>query len=118
MNREIMERALVALEAMQMEARARSCGLKICDDSIEELRSALRGLEPGETDAAPAGMVQTNECTRTAPKRIWLQVGADSYDCNAPFPADVDGITWCAEPVLDCEVEYVRADLAAAEGKR
>lgn len=48
MNREQIERWLAALVAMQMEARARDCGLKICDDAIDELRSALRSLESAE----------------------------------------------------------------------
>jgi len=39
--REDAEKALKALEAMQMEARARNCGLKICDDAIDEIREAL-----------------------------------------------------------------------------
>lgn len=44
----MLERALDALVAMQMEARARNCGLKCCDDSIDEIRAALA--------AAPASM--------------------------------------------------------------
>jgi hypothetical protein len=45
--RDMAGRALDALVAMQMEARARKCGLKCCDDSIDELRAALnREVEP------------------------------------------------------------------------
>lgn len=45
----------------------------------------------------------------TAPKRIYLQI--DDVDCsNEPFPFGEE-ITWCWDSVMDCEVEYVRADL-------
>lgn len=39
--REAATMALDALIAMQMEATARGCGLRVCDDSIEALRAAL-----------------------------------------------------------------------------
>lgn len=49
----------------------------------------------------------------TAPPRIWLQVSDDKADRDAPFPASALGyeITWCQDPVLECEVSYVRRDL-------
>lgn len=49
----------------------------------------------------------------TAPREIWLQISDDRADCGEQFPADVDGITWCQDSVLGCEVRYVRADLSA-----
>jgi len=51
MNRETLQRALEALQLMQMEARARNCGLKICDDAIDEIRVALRSQPQGEPKA-------------------------------------------------------------------
>jgi hypothetical protein len=49
----------------------------------------------------------------TAPKRIWLQIGSDRDHLNEPFPNTLDAeVTWCADPVGDAEVEYVRADFA------
>ena len=41
--REAARMALEALGAMQMEAAARSCGLRICDEAIAALREALGG---------------------------------------------------------------------------
>lgn len=52
----------------------------------------------------------TNECTKTAPERIYLQVSEDANDADRPFPKQ--DVTWCEDSVVDCEVEYVRADLA------
>lgn len=46
---------------------------------------------------------------RTAPDRIWLQVGEDA-DCDAAFPGDE--ATWCRDHIFDSDVEYVRADRA------
>ncbi|MDE1828239.1 MAG: hypothetical protein KGH65_03715 [Candidatus Micrarchaeota archaeon] len=54
----------------------------------------------------------TNKVTRTAPKRIYLQVSDDSDDCNEPFPIPSEDMTWCEDSVLHCEVEYIRVDLA------
>lgn len=48
---------------------------------------------------------------RTAPERIWLQVSDDRDHFNEPFPGEE--VTWCADSILQCEVEYVRSDLAA-----
>ena len=47
----------------------------------------------------------------TAPRRIWLQVSEDEWDKNEPFPSPSPDITWCHNSVMDCEVEYIRADL-------
>lgn len=56
------------------------------------------------------------EVTRTAPKRIWLQVSDDFGDHNEPFPTrDELGnreVTWCADSVGGTKIEYLRADLA------
>ncbi len=61
----------------------------------------------------------TNHVTRTAPAEIWLQVSDDAADCRQPFPPVPDAdITWCHEPVLGCEVRYVRADLVNAPDRR
>jgi hypothetical protein len=49
----------------------------------------------------------------TAPEKIYLQVTDDTFYRDETFPADYgDDITWCADSVVDCEVEYIRADLA------
>ncbi|NKJ21970.1 hypothetical protein [Dyella sp. SG609] len=50
----------------------------------------------------------------TAPERIFLQVSDQEWDSDKPFPVDCDGVSWWKEPVLDVEVQYVRADLFSA----
>lgn len=56
--------------------------------------------------------IPTTETIRTAPKRIWLQVGDDAHYHTEPFPEDTSSVTWCADSVAGCEVPYVRADIA------
>ncbi|WP_042062799.1 hypothetical protein [Aeromonas allosaccharophila] len=62
----------------------------------------------------PKQSVTITETIRTAPERIWLQVGDQSGDGDYRFPEHHDEVTWCADSVVACEVPYVRADLAAA----
>ena len=52
------------------------------------------------------------ETIRTAPERIWLQVGDQAHYHSEPFPSDTSEVSWCADSVVGCEVAYVRADLA------
>ena len=54
------------------------------------------------------------ETIRTAPERIWLQVGDQSHYHSEPFPSDTSEVSWCADSVIACEVPYVRVDLPAA----
>lgn len=49
----------------------------------------------------------------TAPREIWLEISDEQDDNGEPFPDDTEGITWCQDSALTCEVKYVRADLAA-----
>ena len=64
-------------------------------------------------------MNKPTRVTLTAPKRIWLQVSDEKADRKEPFPPTPDGdITWCHESVFDCEVAYIRADLARAKRKK
>lgn len=56
-------------------------------------------------------LVNLTEAIRTAPERIWLQVGDSRGDNDLPFPDDHGGVSWCDEQVMPCEVPYVRADL-------
>lgn len=55
-----------------------------------------------------------NKVTKTAPEKIWIQVSDEASDCREQFPQPSEDMTWCWDSVLACEVEYVRADLAAA----
>ncbi|MGY3853428.1 hypothetical protein ACW5W8_11480 [Aeromonas aquatilis] len=60
----------------------------------------------------PKQSVAVTETIRTAPERIWLQVGDQSHYHSEPFPSDTSEVSWCADSVVGCEVPYVRADLA------
>ena len=71
---------------------------------IAHMKEALSGKLP-----EPA--VTVTETIRTAPERIWLQVGDQSSDGDYPFPEHHDEVTWCSDSVVSCEVPYVRADL-------
>lgn len=75
-------------------------------DLQERIDSALAGKLPD-----PA--VSVTETIRTAPERIWLQVGDQSHYHSEPFPSDTSEVSWCVDSVMACEVPYVRADLAA-----
>ena len=80
------------------------------DDVICALRDYADALE-----RAQAGI--TDEVTRTAPERIWLQVSDDAADRDAPFPVPDGDLTWCVDSVVDCEVSYIRADLLSKESQ-
>ncbi len=67
------------------------------------------------TDIPSPQPVDVPLVVKTAPARIWLQVSDDREHNDKPFPASTHGdeVTWCQDKVLDCEVEYIRADVAA-----
>lgn len=74
-------------------------------DLLDRIDAVLAGKLPD-----PA--VTVTETIRTAPERIWLQVGDQSHYHSEPFPSDTSEVSWCADSVTGCEVPYVRADLA------
>lgn len=50
-----------------------------------------------------------------APGRIWLQTGCDNEVGEIEFAElSTEDVTWCAEQIDNTDIEYVRADLAAA----
>jgi len=55
------------------------------------------------------------QAVSTAPERIWLQISDDTDHFDEPFPRGPEAdVTWCEDiGSAECEVEYVRADLAA-----
>lgn len=79
--------------------------LPVVDAFLERIEAALAGK-------IPAPSVTVTETIRTAPERIWLQVGDQSHYHSEPFPSDTSEVSWCADSVVACEVPYVRADLA------
>ena len=107
---------------------------ELCDDLLDLIERmvncmGLAGEEPEKDSCNPikawmydaistmAGQrpkqsVAVTETIRTAPERIWLQVGDQSHYHSEPFPSDTSEVSWCADSVIACEVPYVRADLA------
>lgn len=62
--------------------------------------------------SAPVVDDAVSTLVRTAPKRIFLQIADEDYS-NEPFPRPCgEEITWCETSCVECEVGYVRADLA------
>lgn len=81
------------------------CDARIVMGLISDIDTAMAGKLPAPTEGV-------TETIRTAPERIWLQVGDQTGDGDYPFPEHHDEVTWCADSVVACEVPYVRADLA------
>lgn len=75
-------------------------------DLLDRIDDLLAGQLPD-----PA--VTVTETIRTAPERIWLQIGDQSHYHSEPLPSDTSEVSWRADSVIACEVPYVRADLAA-----
>jgi hypothetical protein len=51
----------------------------------------------------------------TAPSRIYLQIdpNGDNDDRSDPWTDEMgEGVSWCADSIGGCEIQYVRADLA------
>lgn len=80
------------------------------DDVIGTMADRIDALL---ADKLPDPAMSVTETIRTAPERIWLQVGDQSHYHSEPFPIDTSEVSWCADSVVGCEVPYVRADLAA-----
>ncbi|QXB98654.1 hypothetical protein [Aeromonas sp. FDAARGOS 1418] len=79
----------------------------------DEARALHNRIDALLADQLPSPTVTITETIRTAPERIWLQVGDQSHYHSEPFPSDTSEVSWCADSVIACEVPYVRADLAA-----
>ncbi|TNH91748.1 hypothetical protein CF139_02595 [Aeromonas hydrophila] len=79
--------------------------LDILEAHVDECELVLSG----SPSMSPVNITET---IRTAPERIWLQVGDQSHYHSEPFPSDTSEVSWCADSVVGCEVSYVRADLA------
>ena len=73
-------------------------------DLLDRIEVALAGKQQNKP-------VTITETIRTAPERIWLQVGDQSHYHSEPFPNNTSEVTWCSDSVVACEVPYVRADL-------
>ena len=47
---------------------------------------------------------------KDAPTKIYLQI-CDDIDCDLSFEAH-DDVSWCQDKINDCDIPYVRADIA------
>ncbi|MEA9440033.1 hypothetical protein VCX45_04850 [Aeromonas caviae] len=81
------------------------------EDASAETEELLERIDALLADRLPDPAVTVTETIRTAPERIWLQVGDQSHYHSEPFPSDTSDVSWCADSVMTCEVPYVRADL-------
>lgn len=79
------------------------------DDVIGTMADRIDALL---ADKLPDPAMSVTETIRTAPERIWLQVGDQGHYHSEPFPEHHDEVSWCSDSVVACEVPYVRADLA------
>lgn len=82
-----------------------------CDARI--VMGLINDIDALLAEQLPNPAVTVTETIRTAPERIWLQIGDQSHYHSEPFPSDTSEVSWCADSVIACEVPYVRADLAA-----
>jgi hypothetical protein len=108
-----LARAQAAESALAAQPQAEvqpSIGVQACRP---EDRAMLATPVGAELVAKVAQAIAVPTAVATAPERIWLQIGDDRDCMDEPFPGDE--VTWCADSVLGAEVEYVRADLAAAQ---
>ncbi len=92
---------LCAVSEHQMRAYA---------DATAALRA--RGAVP-QAQQQGAAEVAVPQVVATAPRRIYLDLGFDPAEEDAPF-SELHEITWSANNASGHGVEYVRADLAAA----
>lgn len=103
----LQEAGIVVSEAMPFFAD-RNASYKV--EVIQLLRDRINALLDGQM-TVPA--IAVTETIRTAPERIWLQVGDQAHYHSEPFPRDTSEVSWCAASVVGCEVPYLRADLAS-----
>lgn len=85
--------------------------IQIVQSIVSSIDALLAGQLPELTS-----LPDCTEVTRTAPERIWLQVGDQLHYHSEPFPSDTSEVSWCANSVMACEVPYVRADLLTLRG--
>lgn len=91
-NRELMQQALDALEAMQSYAAAEKKGLRICDEAIEALRARLEKWTARDTAYRPGGLPQAEQelvawsrVNMNDHKEGDLGIGTVKWDASAPL---------------------------------
>ena len=106
------KRELMLAELLR-RARRYVSPLSCPESEIQIVQSIVSSIDSVLAGQLPDPAVTVTETIRTAPERIWLQVGDQSHYHSEPFPSDTSEVSWCADSVIACEVPYVRADLAA-----
>lgn len=91
-DRELMQQALDALEAMQSYAAAEKKGLRICDEAIEALRNRLEKWTADDTAYRPGGLPQEEQelvawsrVNMNDHKEGDLGIGMVKWDASAPL---------------------------------
>lgn len=112
-NRHKREQALAEL---LRRARRYVSPLSCPESEIQIAQSIVSSIDSVLAGQLPDPAVTVTETIRTAPERIWLQVGDQSHYHSEPFPSDTSEVSWCADSVIACEVPYVRADLLTLRG--
>ena len=102
-----------ALAELLRRARRYVSPLSCPESEIQIVQSIVSSIDSVLAGQLPDPAVTVTETIRTAPERIWLQVGDQSHYHSEPFPSDTSEVSWCADSVIACEVPYVWADLAA-----
>ena len=105
-----------ALAELLRRARRYVSPLSRPESEIQIVQSIVSSIDALLAGQLPDPAVTVTETIRTAPERIWLQVGDQSHYHSEPFPSDTSEVSWCADSVIACEVPYVRADLLTLRG--
>lgn len=105
-----------ALAELLRRARRYVSPLSCPESEIQIAQSIVSSIDSVLAGQLPDPAVTVTETIRTAPERIWLQVGDQSHYHCEPFPSDTSEVSWCADSVIACEVPYVRADLLTLRG--
>lgn len=107
--------ALDLLHELREGAEIHQHNCKVCknEDGVNNWTGKLARIDAALAGKMPHPAVTVTETIRTAPERIWLQVGDQEHYHSEPFPSDTSEVSWCADSVMACEVPYVRADLAS-----
>lgn len=105
--------ALDLLHELREGAEIHLHNCKVCknEEGVNNWTGKLARIDSVLAGKIAHPAVTVTETIRTAPARIWLQVGDQSHYHSEPFPEHHDEVTWCADSVVACEVPYVRADL-------
>lgn len=105
--------ALDLLHELREGAEIHQHNCKVCknEEGVNNWTGKLARIDAALAGKLPHPAVTVTETIRTAPERIWLQVGDQEHYHSEPFPNDTSEVSWCADSVVGCEVPYVRADL-------